>query len=75
MKTFRLFFQCLLAAIILNSAGCATTSTTAKTADNTILSEPAKPWDDLSPVEKAESTLWYPFQYALYFGGSALGGR
>lgn len=56
---------------MLGLAGCATSQ------DNQTneWSEDAKQWDDLTPVERAESILWEPFQYALLYGGYALGGH
>jgi hypothetical protein len=76
MKTFRMFFcHCMLIVLILDAAGCATTTKESKTSDDSIRTEAAKKWDDMSPAERAGTVLWYPFQYALYFGGSALGGH
>jgi len=72
MKTFRACFCCcLLEVAMLGLAGCATSQ------DNQTneWSEDAKQWDDLTPVERAESILWEPFQYALLYGGYALGGH
>lgn len=60
---------------MLSFAGCATTSTASKENQSTDWSEFAKQWDDMTPVEKAETVLWEPFQYALLFGGYALGGH
>jgi hypothetical protein len=60
---------------MLAFAGCATTDTTTKENQSTDRSDYARQWDDMSPVERAESVLWEPFQYALLFGGYALGGH
>ena len=76
MKTFRIFFcGCWLITAVLGLTGCATTDTTTKENQSTNQSDYAKQWDDMSPVERAESVLWEPFQYALLFGGYALGGH
>lgn len=76
MKPFGAFCcRGLLTAALLGLVGCATTSSTSEDKRSTNWSEYAKQWDDMSPVERAESFLWEPFQYALLFGGSALGGH
>jgi hypothetical protein len=62
-------------AAALGFAGCATTDTSSKEYQSTDRSEFSKQWDDMTPVEKTESALWWPVQYGLLFGGYALGGQ
>jgi len=76
MKTFRAFFRsCLLAAAVLASPGCATTSTSSKTTNSTCLAFTEKKWDDQTPVEKTGTVLWWGVENALLVGGVALGGH
>ena len=64
----------MLITSLLSLAGCAT-STTSTDNQSTDKYAAARKWDDMSPVERAESILWEPFQYALLYGGYALGGH
>jgi hypothetical protein len=74
MKTLRAFATCcLLLAGTGFLSGCATTGradvdASAQEAQN-------KQWDDMTTAQKVGYYLWWPVQWGLFWGGSALAGR
>jgi hypothetical protein len=72
MKAFRtLVICCLLLVGASGLSGCATT----EHADAASKAAESKEWDDLTTAQKIGCYLWWPFQWALFFGAEAAASR
>jgi hypothetical protein len=70
MKTLRVFFiRCFLINALVVLMGCATTEHYETEGQSTQDNQ----WDDLTAAQKVGTCLWWPFQFGLLVGGSALG--